>query len=174
MNKVITQSFLSVLFSRTSFCKFGKCIFNQSCKLTFIVRRIQVTLDVTLYHWVSGSPVFRRTSLSSVFSTLLWQYTHCPAGHTSHYCDGTPPPSWLHITVLWWYNHCPAGYITHYCDGIPTIHLAAYHTIDDTTTVQLAGNHIKMVYPLTSQLYIRILSLSLVKRQAQANSDDDV
>lgn len=141
-----------VLLSRTSVHKFGKCIFNQYCKLTCIVRRIQVFLDVALYHWVSGSQCFEE---------------HLCLQHSAHYCDDTPTVQQAVRHTIVTLQHHPVSCLSQYCDGIITVQLAVYHNIDDITTVQLAGNHIKMIYLLTSQLYIRILSLSLGKRQAK-------
>lgn len=102
----------------------------------------------------------------AVRHTIVTLHNH-PVGCISQYCDGiiTAQPAVYH-TIVTLHQH-PVSFISHYCDGIPTIQLDAYHTIDDTTSVQLAGNHIKMVYPLTSQLYITTLSLSLGKRQTK-------
>ena len=158
-----------VLFSRTSFHKFGKCIFNPSCKLTFIVRRIQVFLDMALYHWVSGSQCFKEhlclqqsahhcddtpAVQQAVRHTIVTLHHH-PVGCTSQYCDGitTAQLAVYHIIVTLCQH--PVSFISHYCDGITTTPLAAYHTV---VMVHLPSSwmHITLltIQPLSSWLGI--------------------
>ena len=147
-----------VLFSRTSFHKFGKCIFNQSCKLTCTVRRIQVFLDVAPYHRVSGSQCFEE---------------HLCLQQSAHYCDDTSAVQQAIRHTIVTLHHHPVGCISQYCDGITTAQLAVYHTIvtvhhhpiscishycDGITTAQLAAYHtIVMVYLPSSWLHITLL-----------------
>jgi len=129
-----------VLFSRTLFHKFGKCIFNLSCKLTFIVRRIQVFLDMALYHWVSGFQRFKE---------------HLCLQQSAHYCDDTPTVQQAVCHTIGTLHHHPVGCISQYSDGITTAQLAAYHTI---VMVYLPSSwmHITllMIQPLSSWLGI--------------------
>lgn len=120
-----------VLFSRTSFRKFGKCIFNPSFKLTCIVRKIQVFLDVALYHWVSGSQCFEE---------------HLCLQHSAHYCDGTPTVQQAVRHNIVTLHHDPVGCTSQNCDGITTAQLAVYHTI-------------VIVYQPSSWLHITLLMI---------------
>ena len=129
-----------VLFSRTSFHKFSKCIFNRSCKLTFTVRRIQVFLDMALYQWVSGSQRFEE---------------HLCLQQSAHYCDDTPAVQKAVRHTIVTLHHHPFSFISHYCDGITTAQLTAYHTI---VMVHLPSSWIHitllMIQPLSSWLGI--------------------